>query len=110
LPAQDRPVALRVPRALADVTRDTPVAGKSVRRSVRVDVDAEVESVVIPIRVMLTAPVAFTIEAVDIVIHLPAVRAKARCVAIDAFLRVAEPLVALVPPVVIGASRAAQGK
>ena len=77
------------------------------KKSVGVDVDAEVESVVIPIGVMLAAPLAFAIEAVDIAIDLPAVRAIAGGVAIDAFLGVAEALVAFVAPVVIGARGAA---
>jgi hypothetical protein len=78
-----------------------------------VDVDAEVEGVVVPIGVMFAAPVAFALEPVDIVIDLPAVRAVAGGIEVDAFFGMLEAAMALVAPmvvVVIGAGGAAQGK
>jgi hypothetical protein len=82
------------------------------------DVNAEVERVVIPIGVMFAAPVAFSIEAVDIAIDLPAIGAETSRVAIDSFFGMAEAFVALVAPavvavmvvVVLGAGGAAKGK
>ena len=80
------------------------------RISVGVDVDAEVEGVVIPIGVMFAAPVAFAVEAIDVVVDLRAARAEAGGVAIDAFFGVAKALVALVAPIAIGARGAAKRK
>jgi hypothetical protein len=75
-----------------------------------VNVDADVEDAVIPVGVMLLAPVAFAIEAIDVVTDLRAVRAEPGGVAIDLFFGVLEATVAFVSPVVVGARRAAQRK
>jgi hypothetical protein len=75
-----------------------------------VDVDAEVEDVMVPIGVMLAAPVAFAVEAIDIVSDLATVWAIARGVAVDAFFGVAKALVAVVAPIVVGAGGAAKRK
>lgn len=77
------------------------------------DVDAEVEGIVIPVGMVVAAPLALAIEAIDIAIDLPAITAVAIGVAVDAFLIVLNAAVTFVAPVVvvvIGAGRAAQGE
>jgi hypothetical protein len=48
------------------------------------DVNSHVKPAVIPIRVMLSAPIPVGVHAVDITSHLPTIVAVFRCVAIDA--------------------------
>ncbi len=67
-------------------------------------VDADVESAVIPIGVMVAAPLPVRLELIDGVIDLAAVFTMLRGCAIDSGLICFEPAMAIVVVVVVGKS------
>jgi hypothetical protein len=80
------------------------------RRSLVAEVDADVEARVIPIGVMIAAPLAVSIHAGDIVVHLRAVLAVAGSVVIDSGAVGFQALVAVVGPVAVAKGGSSHGK
>ena len=66
------------------------------------DVNAEVESIVIVIGVVIPAPVPVRFHPVTVAIDRPAVLAVSCRVTVDSSAIVLEPLVAVISPIVVG--------
>src|ERR1700688_691632 len=73
-------------------------------------VDAYVEAAVVPIGLVIPAPLPVAFHLGDVAAHLTALVPEATGIAVDFGATRLQPATAVAPPVTIGASRAADGK
>jgi hypothetical protein len=74
------------------------------------DVDADVEAGVVPIGVMIAAPTAVVLHAIDVAVDLRTIVAMTRGVMVDASLIVFEALVARIAVIGLRAERGSDGQ